>query len=190
MRLDKLTTKFQEALGEAQSLALGNDHAYIEPEHLLVAMLRQEDGPRALLQRAGVNVQGLLAGAEAAMHKRPKVEGHEQVVDSLVIDTTELGITSDGELLCFLELAPSATLAEVEPQLREALRAELSPRHVPDRFVVVGEIPHTLNGKKCEVPVKRILAGEPLERVVSAGSLANPGSLGFFVEFAQRLRER
>ena len=61
MRLDKLTTKFQEALGEAQSLALANDHAYIEPAHLLVAMLRQEDGPRALLQRAGVNVPGLLA---------------------------------------------------------------------------------------------------------------------------------
>ncbi|MDB5873136.1 MAG: clpB [Ramlibacter sp.] len=79
MRLDKLTTKFQEALGEAQTLALGNDHAYIEPEHLLVAMLRQDDGPRALLQRAGVNVPGLLAAAEAAMHKRPKVEGQEQV---------------------------------------------------------------------------------------------------------------
>ena len=79
MRLDKLTTKFQEALGEAQSLALANDHAYIEPEHLLVAMLRQDDGPRALLQRAGVNVPGLLAAAEAAMHKRPQVQGQEQV---------------------------------------------------------------------------------------------------------------
>ncbi|MEJ6023554.1 ATP-dependent chaperone ClpB [Ramlibacter sp. PS4R-6] len=79
MRLDKLTTKFQEALGEAQSLALANDHAYIEPPHLLVAMLRQEDGPRALLQRAGVNVPGLLASAEAAMHKLPQVEGQEQV---------------------------------------------------------------------------------------------------------------
>src|SRR5512140_86600 len=79
MRLDKLTTKFQEALGEAQTLALGNDHAYIEPEHLLVAMLRQEDGPRPLLQRAGVNIAGLQASAEAAMHKRPKVEGQEQV---------------------------------------------------------------------------------------------------------------
>lgn len=44
MRLDKLTTKFQEALGEAQSLALGHDHAYIEPSHVLVAMLRQEGG--------------------------------------------------------------------------------------------------------------------------------------------------
>src|SRR3954467_2196650 len=79
MRLDKLTTKFQEALAEAQTLALGNDHAYIEPEHVLVAMLRQEDGPRALLQRAGVNVPGLLAAAEGALHKMPKVEGQEQV---------------------------------------------------------------------------------------------------------------
>src|SRR3569832_776977 len=79
MRLDKLTTKFQEALGEAQTLALGNDHAYIEPAHLLVAMLRQEDGPSGLLQRAGVNVPGLLAGAEAAMHKLPQVQGQEQV---------------------------------------------------------------------------------------------------------------
>lgn len=79
MRLDKLTTKFQEALAEAQTLALGNDHAYIEPAHLLVAMLRQEDGPRPLLQRAGVNVPGLLAAAEGAMHKLPTVEGHEQV---------------------------------------------------------------------------------------------------------------
>jgi ATP-dependent Clp protease ATP-binding subunit ClpB len=79
MRLDKLTTKFQEALAEAQTLAIGNDHAYIEPAHLLVAMLRQEDGPRALLQRAGVNVPGLQASAEAAMHKLPQVEGQEQV---------------------------------------------------------------------------------------------------------------
>jgi ATP-dependent Clp protease ATP-binding subunit ClpB len=79
MRLDKLTTKFQEALAEAQTLAIGGDHAYIEPAHLLVAMLRQEDGPRALLQRAGVNVPGLLSAAEAAMHKLPQVEGQEQV---------------------------------------------------------------------------------------------------------------
>ncbi len=79
MRIDKLTTKFQEALGEAQSLALGQDHAYIEPAHVLAAMLRQDDGPKALLQRAGANVAGLLAGAEAAMKKLPQVQGHEQV---------------------------------------------------------------------------------------------------------------
>jgi ATP-dependent Clp protease ATP-binding subunit ClpB len=79
MRLDKLTTKFQEALGEGQTLALANDHAYIEPAHVLVAMLRQEDGPRPLLQRAGVNVPGLLAAAEGAMHKLPQVQGQEQI---------------------------------------------------------------------------------------------------------------
>jgi ATP-dependent Clp protease ATP-binding subunit ClpB len=79
MRIDKLTTKFQEALGEAQTLALGADHAYIEPPHVLVAMLRQEDGPRALLQRAGVNVSALLASAEAALKKLPQVQGQEQV---------------------------------------------------------------------------------------------------------------
>ncbi len=79
MRIDKLTTKFQEALGEAQTLALGNDHAYIEPSHVLVAMLRQDDGPKALLQRAGVNTNGLLVAAEVAMKKLPQVQGQEQV---------------------------------------------------------------------------------------------------------------
>ncbi len=79
MRIEKLTTKFQEALGEAQTLALGNDHQYIEPVHVLLAMLRQDDGPKSLLQRAGVNLQGLATAAEAAMKKLPQVQGHEQV---------------------------------------------------------------------------------------------------------------
>ncbi|QTN28830.1 ATP-dependent chaperone ClpB [Rhodoferax sp. AJA081-3] len=79
MRMDKLTTKFQEALGEAQTLALSNDHAYITPAHLLVAMLRQDDGPKALLQRAGVNVPQLLAGAEAYVKKQPQVQGQDQI---------------------------------------------------------------------------------------------------------------
>jgi ATP-dependent Clp protease ATP-binding subunit ClpB len=79
MRLDKLTTKFQEALSDAQTLALGNDNAYIEPAHLLLAMLRQADGPQSLLQRAGVNVAGLTAAADAAVKKLPSVQGQEQV---------------------------------------------------------------------------------------------------------------
>jgi ATP-dependent Clp protease ATP-binding subunit ClpB len=79
MRLDKLTTKFQEALGEAQSLALGADHAYIEPVHLLAAMLRQQDGPTPLLQRAGVNVPGLQKAADEAVKRLPQVQGQEQV---------------------------------------------------------------------------------------------------------------
>ncbi len=79
MRVDKLTTKFQEALSEAQSLALGSDNPYIEPCHLLVAMLRQDDGPRALLLRAGVNIAGLLKDAEEAASKLPQVQGQEQI---------------------------------------------------------------------------------------------------------------
>ena len=79
MRLDKFTTKFQEALSDAQSLALGNDNAYIEPVHLLVAMLRQEGGPRALLERAGANVPGLLAAAEGAVKRLPHVTGQDHV---------------------------------------------------------------------------------------------------------------
>jgi acetoacetyl-CoA synthetase len=66
------------------------------------------------------------------------------------------------------------------------LRAELSPRHVPDRFVVVQEIPRTLNGKKCEVPVKRILAGVDPSHAVSRDALQNPKSLATFVEMARR----
>ncbi|MCL5969590.1 MAG: ATP-dependent chaperone ClpB [Betaproteobacteria bacterium] len=79
MRLDKLTTKFQQALSEAQTLALGQDHAYIEPAHLLAALLRQPDGPKALLQRAGVNVAALTQAADEALSKLPTVQGQEQV---------------------------------------------------------------------------------------------------------------
>lgn len=79
MRQDKLTTKFQEALSDAQSLALGNDNGYIEPVHLLAAMLRQDDGPRALLEKAGVNVGGLTQAADAAVKKLPQVQGQDQI---------------------------------------------------------------------------------------------------------------
>ena len=79
MRMDKLTTKFQEALGDAQSLALGKDHAYIDPAHVLLAMLHQQDGPKALLQRAGVNMTALMSAASAAVERLPQVTGQDQV---------------------------------------------------------------------------------------------------------------
>ena len=79
MRIDKLTTKFQEALADAQSLALGNDHAYIDPLHVLAAMLRQGDGPKALLQRAGANVAAMATAAENAVKQLPQVTGQDQV---------------------------------------------------------------------------------------------------------------
>ena len=79
MRVDKLTTKFRESLEQAQSLALGSDHAYIEPPHLVLAMLDQQDGPRALLERAGIQIDGLRKAARDLMNKMPHVQGQEQV---------------------------------------------------------------------------------------------------------------
>ena len=76
MRFDKFTTKFQQAFADAQSAAVGGDHAYIEPQHLLLALLNQQDGGTAsLLQRAGVNVSGLKTALKAAIERLPKVEG-------------------------------------------------------------------------------------------------------------------
>jgi acetoacetyl-CoA synthetase len=106
------------------------------------------------------------------------VEGFEEVADSLVIDTSS---DREGELVCYLVLAEGVTLDAVEPRLRATLRKALSPRHVPDRFVVIAEVPRTLNGKKCEVPVKKILAGVPPEQAVSRDALANPGALAAFL---------
>ena len=80
MRLDKLTTRFQEALADAQSLALGNDNPYIEPIHLLLAMLRQPDGAtKNLLARAGVNTGALDTALDRAIKHLPQVQGGEQV---------------------------------------------------------------------------------------------------------------
>src|SRR3954469_24726482 len=77
MRQDKLTTKLQEALSDSQSLAVGNDNNYIEPVHLLTALLNQDDGSaRSLLQRAGVNAGTLTNGLRSALERLPKVSGN------------------------------------------------------------------------------------------------------------------
>ncbi len=76
MRIDKLTTQLQQALGEAQSLALANDNQYIDPLHLLVALVSQPDGSgRALLERAGVRIAALKSAAESAIKRLPQVSG-------------------------------------------------------------------------------------------------------------------
>jgi ATP-dependent Clp protease ATP-binding subunit ClpB len=76
MRQDKLTTKLQEAISDAHSLAIGNDNQYIEPSHLLLAMIQQGDGgTRSLLQRAGVNVGKLESSLKASLERLPKVTG-------------------------------------------------------------------------------------------------------------------
>jgi ATP-dependent Clp protease ATP-binding subunit ClpB len=76
MRIDKLTTKFQQALADAQSQALAHDNGFIEPQHVLLALLAQEDGGTvSLLQRAGANVPGLRKALDESIARLPKVEG-------------------------------------------------------------------------------------------------------------------
>ncbi|MDH0047603.1 ATP-dependent chaperone ClpB [Comamonas terrigena] len=79
MRIDKLTTKFQEALADAQTLALGNDHNRIDPLHLLAAMLRQQDGPKALLERAGAKVSAMQTAVENAIKALPTGDSGAEV---------------------------------------------------------------------------------------------------------------
>ena len=77
MRQDKMTTKLQEALSDSQSLAVGSDNQYIEPVHLLTALLNQDDGgARSLLQRSGVNVGGLTSALKSSLERLPKVSGN------------------------------------------------------------------------------------------------------------------
>jgi ATP-dependent Clp protease ATP-binding subunit ClpB len=76
MRFDRLTTRFQQALSDAQSIAVGKDHAYVEPQHLLLAMLQQEDGgTSSLLGRAGVNVVPLTGALKMSVDRLPTVQG-------------------------------------------------------------------------------------------------------------------
>ncbi|MGN6472646.1 MAG: acetoacetate--CoA ligase [Mycobacteriales bacterium] len=112
------------------------------------------------------------------------VESLPDVVDSLVIDTSAAGI--EGKLLLFVVLNEGASLDDVTAEVRRLTRAELSPRHVPDEVVALPVVPRTINGKKCEVPVKRVLAGVPLDQAVSRGALADPASMTAFVELSER----
>src|SRR4051794_35056970 len=79
MRLDKLTTAFQQALADAQSAAVTRENPYIEPAHLLGAMLAQPDGPKALLDRAGANTAALKQAMDSLVSGLPQVQGAGQV---------------------------------------------------------------------------------------------------------------
>jgi acetoacetyl-CoA synthetase len=88
----------------------------------------------------------------------------------------------------FVVLAEGAELSEdLKKRVAREIREYCSPRHVPNEMIVVESVPRTLSGKVLEVPVKRILTGTPAEKAASRDSLANPESLDFFVEYAERL---
>jgi acetoacetyl-CoA synthetase len=112
------------------------------------------------------------------------VEALDEVVDSLVVDASDPG--GEGRLLLFVVLRQGAELDDdLRDRIRAAVRAELSPRHVPDRIAAIAEVPRTLSGKKLEVPVKRVLSGVPLDQAVSEGALANPDAIHQVVALAR-----
>jgi acetoacetyl-CoA synthetase len=116
------------------------------------------------------------------------VEGLPEISDSLVIDTGSLAGDAVGKLWLFVVLAPGVELDHaVEHRIKDVVRRDLSPRHVPDTIRAVGVIPRTLNGKKLEVPVKRILLGTPADVAASRDTLADPSSLDAFVALAAEL---
>ena len=119
------------------------------------------------------------------------VENLPEVADSLVIHLED-DAGGAGELLLFVALTPAERLDdELRDRIAGSLRAELSPRHVPDEIRAVPSIPRTLSGKKLEVPVKRILLGDDPEQAASKDALADPGSLAPFEALASiHTRER
>jgi len=110
----------------------------------------------------------------------------DEIVDALVVDVPRLG--TEGWMPLFIVLREGAELDdELRKEIARRVRAQCSPRHVPDEVFVIAEVPRTLSGKVLEVPVKRILMGTPTAQAASRDSLANPAALDYFTEMAARL---
>ena len=113
------------------------------------------------------------------------VEALPEVLDSLVVDLEYLGRESWMPLFVVLRTGCSLDAALIE-RIKAAIREQLSARHVPNDVIEVPEIPRTLTGKKLEVPVKKLLLGQPAHKVAHRDALANPASLDWFLNLALR----
>jgi len=114
------------------------------------------------------------------------VESMPQVSDSLVVDMEFLG--GRAYMPLFVVLKGEMKLDDsLKDEIRRRIRSEISPKMVPDEIVAVAEIPRTLNGKKLEVPVRRIFLGAEPSKVYNPGSLKNPDSMSFFIEYARKV---
>jgi acetoacetyl-CoA synthetase len=113
------------------------------------------------------------------------VEGLPEIADSLVVDTGSLA-DAVGKMWLFVVLREGAKLDQpLRRRIKDVLKTELSPRHVPDQIRAIDAVPRTLNGKKLEVPVKRILLGADPDQVASRDTLANPQALDALVELVK-----
>ncbi len=135
----------------------------------------------ATLNRGGVRV-----GTAEIYRVAEAVAG---VVDSLVVHLEAADSADPGTLVLFVVLAADEQLDdEAKRRIRDAIRRDLSPRHVPDEVVQVTAIPTTLSGKKLELPVKKILLGAAADQVASRGALKDPAALDEVVQFARSRR--
>ena len=129
---------------------------------------------------ATINRHGLRMGTSELYSA---IEALPEVLDSLVVDLEYLGRESYMPL--FVSLQPGVTLdAALKDKLNQAIKTALSPRFVPNAIFQVPEVPRTLSGKKQELPIKKLLLGQPLEKVVNRDAMANPASLDWYVAFA------
>jgi acetoacetyl-CoA synthetase len=111
------------------------------------------------------------------------------VTDALAVDVPLRG--TQGFVQLFVVLPAGVQLdSELERRLRARIRSYCSPRHVPDEIVQVPRVPRTLTGKVVEVPVKRILQGEPVDEIISRDSLSDPTAIDWFVSYASELQRR
>lgn len=134
---------------------------------------------------ATINRHGLRMGTSEIYSA---VEALPEVLDSMVVDLEYLG--RESFMPMFVVLRPGLSLdAGLREKMAAAIRQALSPRFVPDEIVQVAEIPRTLTGKKQELPIKKLLLGQPLEKVVNKDTMANPASLDWFVGYAQHKLE-
>ncbi len=130
---------------------------------------------------ATINRHGLRMGTSEIYSA---VEGIAEVLDSMVVDLEYLGRESYMPL--FVVLRPGVELDDaLRQRLNSAIRSSLSPRFVPDDIFHVAEIPRTLSGKKQELPIKKLLLGHPLEKVVNREAMANPACLAWYENLAR-----
>ena len=129
---------------------------------------------------ATINRHGLRMGTSELYSA---VEALPEVIDSMVVDLEYLGRESYMPL--FVVLSAGLALDEaMKARLNNAIKTALSPRFVPNGIFQVPEIPRTLSGKKQELPIKKLLLGQPIEKVVNRDAMANPACLDWYIQFA------
>jgi acetoacetyl-CoA synthetase len=147
-----------------------------------------EDGSCVIYGRsdATINRHGLRMGT-AELYSA--IEALPEVLDSMVVDLEYLGRESYMPL--FVVLREGVTLdTAMQAKINQAVETGLSRRFVPNEIFAVAEIPRTLSGKKQELPIKRLLLGHAVEKVINKDAMANPGCLDWYVEFARNYARR